>query len=134
MKLMFSTAFFTSALFAVAASASVTPTRRDIFAPPITSPTTGTVWTVKTIQNVTWDTSNPPSPITDRNRSSIRLIKSGGQLPGKSFVLADQFDILLGSIEVEVPWVVQGDDYSLVLFGDSGNRGEPFTITGGPSN
>ncbi|KAK0184950.1 hypothetical protein F5146DRAFT_209885 [Armillaria mellea] len=130
MKLTFSTAFFT-ALLAVTASASVAPTRRDIFTPPITSPTTGTVWTVKTIQNVTWDTSNPPSPITDRNRSSIRLIKSGGQLP---VVLADQFDIMLGWIEVEVPWVIEGNDYSLVLFGDSGNRGKPFTITGGPSN
>ncbi|SJL16052.1 uncharacterized protein ARMOST_19567 [Armillaria ostoyae] len=125
MKLTFSTAFLT-ALFAAAASASVTPTRRDIFTPPITSPSTGTVWTVKTIQNVTWDTSNPPSPITDRNRSSIRLIKG--------VVLADQFDILLGSIEVQVPWVSEGDDYSLALFGDSGNRGKSFTITGGPSN
>ncbi|KAK0442658.1 hypothetical protein EV421DRAFT_571007 [Armillaria borealis] len=130
MKLSFSTAFFT-ALFAAAASASVTPTRRDIFTPPITSPSTGTVWTVKTIQNVTWDTSNPPSPITDRNRSSIRLIKGGGQLP---VVLADQFDILLGSIEVQVPWVIEGDDYALVLFGNSGNRGKSFTIIGGPSN
>ncbi|KAK0216626.1 hypothetical protein EDD85DRAFT_743705, partial [Armillaria nabsnona] len=104
--------------------------RRDIFTPPITSPSTGTVWTVKTIQNVTWDTSNPPSPITDRNRSSIMLVKSGGQLPGKSLVLVDQFDILLGSIEVQVPWVIEGDDYALVLFGNSGNRGGSFTITG----
>ncbi|KAK0203260.1 hypothetical protein DFS33DRAFT_1385610 [Desarmillaria ectypa] len=128
MKLTFSAASLV-ALLAATASASVAPTRRDIFAPPITSPTTGTVWTVKTTQNVTWDTSNPPSPITDRNRSSIRLTKGGRQLP---VVLADQFDIMLGSIEVEVPWVSEGDDYALILFGDSGNWGKTFTITGGP--
>ncbi|KAK0457242.1 uncharacterized protein EV420DRAFT_1549544 [Desarmillaria tabescens] len=129
MKLTFSAAFLT-ALFAATASASVAPTRRDIFAPPITSPSTGTVWPVKTIQTVTWDTSNPPDPITDRNRSSIRLTKGGRQLP---VVLADQFDILLGKIDVEVPWATEGDDYALILFGDSGNWGETFTITGGPN-
>jgi hypothetical protein len=32
------------------------------------------------------------------------------------------FDILLGRIEVEVPFVIGGNDYSLVLFGDSGGK------------
>jgi len=45
-------------------------------------------------------------------------------------ILADKFDILLGRITVQVPWVVDGDDYQLVLFGDSGNFSPQFTITG----
>lgn len=45
-------------------------------------------------------------------------------------ILAEGFDIRLGRFEITVPWVVQGDDYSLVLFGDSGNWSENFTITG----
>ena len=27
---------------------------RDVFVPPVTSPTTGTIWTVGSQQNVTW--------------------------------------------------------------------------------
>ncbi|KAG7443506.1 uncharacterized protein BT62DRAFT_1078558 [Guyanagaster necrorhizus] len=127
MKLAFSTAFLVAFFARSTASAAV---RRDIFDPPILSPGSGTVWMVKTTQNVSWDTSNPPEPITDRNHSSIRLTKGGRQLP---LVLADQFDILLGSIEVEVPWVTEGDDYSIILFGDSGNWGETFSIKGGPT-
>ena len=29
-------------------------------------------------------------------------------------ILQNHFDILLGSIEVTVPWVVDGDDYSII--------------------
>jgi hypothetical protein len=29
-------------------------------------------------------------------------------------IMASGFDILLGSIEVAVPWVVDGDDYRIV--------------------
>ncbi|KAK0201322.1 hypothetical protein DFS33DRAFT_1266220, partial [Desarmillaria ectypa] len=129
MKFTFSTAFLTALLAAATVSASATHTKRDIFDPPILSPTTGTTWTIKTAQTVSWDTSNPPDLITNRNHSSIRLIKGGRFLP---VVLADEFDILLGSIEVQVPWVVEGNDYALVLFGDSGNVGKEFSIKGGP--
>ncbi|KAK0481205.1 hypothetical protein EDD18DRAFT_1085393 [Armillaria luteobubalina] len=128
MKVAFSTAFLTALFAGASASAAV---RRDIFDPPILSPSTGTTWTVNTTQTVSWDTSNPPNSITDRNHSSIRLIKGGRQLP---VVLADEFDILLGKIDVVVPWVIEGDDYAIVLFGDSGNRGEEFSIKGGPIN
>ncbi|KAK0184920.1 hypothetical protein F5146DRAFT_937893 [Armillaria mellea] len=128
MKIAFSTAFLT-ALFAGASATAVLP--RDIFNPPILSPTTGTTWTVNTTQTVSWDTSNPPNPITGRNFSSIRLVKADRQLP---IILADGFDILLGKIDITVPWVVEGDDYAITLFGDSGNRGDKFTIKGGPIN
>ncbi|PBK91979.1 hypothetical protein ARMGADRAFT_1013727 [Armillaria gallica] len=129
MKIAFSTAFLT-ALFA-GASASSAAVRRDIFNPPILSPSTGTTWTVNTTQTVSWDTSNPPDLITGRNFSSIRLTKGGRQLP---VVLADKFDILLGKINVKVPWVTEGDDYTIILFGDSGNWSKRFSIKGGPAN
>jgi hypothetical protein len=29
-------------------------------------------------------------------------------------ILQDKFDILLGRIEVKVPWVIDGDDYQVV--------------------
>jgi hypothetical protein len=42
-------------------------------------------------------------------------------------ILAKDFDPLAGSAQVTVPWVVNGT-YSIVLFGDSGNDSEDFTI------
>ncbi|KAK0458357.1 uncharacterized protein EV420DRAFT_1270672 [Desarmillaria tabescens] len=128
MKLAFSTALFT-ALFT---AASATPaTKRDIYTPPVLSPTTGKTWLVETTQTVSWDTSNPPDLISNRNESRIVLTKGGFFLP---YILADRFDILLGSIEVKVPLVAEGDDYAVVLFGDSGNFGKQFSIKGGPAN
>ncbi len=67
-------------------------------------------------------------------------------------VLADKFDILLGKIHIVVPWVTEGDDYTIireysfqsgitssdnlerVVFGDSGNWSKRFSIKGGPAN
>ncbi|KAK0184917.1 hypothetical protein F5146DRAFT_1072651, partial [Armillaria mellea] len=129
MKVVFSAAFLAALFAGASASAVVVP--RDIFSPPVLSPTTGTTWMVKTTQTVYWDTSSPPDNITGRNSSTIRLAKGGSQLP---VVLADGFDILLGKIGIEVPWVTEGDDYAIVLMGDSGNVGKQFSIQGGPSD
>ncbi|KAJ7111221.1 hypothetical protein C8R44DRAFT_833281 [Mycena epipterygia] len=97
---------------------------RDVFAPPITYPDAGTVWYVGQIQNVTWDTSDAPVNITNKI-GRIMLRKDGLTTP---LVLQDNFPILLGCIEVKVPCVEDGDDYQLVLFGDSGNFSPPFKI------
>ncbi|KAG6853335.1 hypothetical protein C0991_005162 [Blastosporella zonata] len=72
------------------------------------------------------DTANHPVNITNR-QGLIQLRKSGETTP---VILASGFSILLGRIEIEVPWVIDGDDYQLVLFGDSGNFSPTFTITG----
>jgi hypothetical protein len=45
--------------------------------------------------------------------------------------LAYNFDPRKGRVEVKVPWVVEGN-YTLVLYGDSGNWSEEFAIKGGP--
>ncbi|KAF9038607.1 hypothetical protein BJ165DRAFT_401863 [Panaeolus papilionaceus] len=124
--------FFTtvSTLFAAIAVAAALPTAeleaRDVFVPPITSPVAGAVWTLGQTQTVTWDTSNAPVNITNKN-GVIRLRRGTLTSP---LILAKGFDIRLGSIEVTVPLVVESDDYSLVLFGDSGNFSPEFTITG----
>ncbi|KAH9900764.1 hypothetical protein C8Q73DRAFT_832356 [Cubamyces lactineus] len=98
--------------------------KRDIFDPTVLYPHAGTVWYRGQTHNVTWDVSDPPVNITNKI-GKIMLRK--GLIP-TPLILADGFDILLGRIEVTVPWVLTGDDYSIVLYGDSGNFGQQFTI------
>ncbi|KAK0438042.1 hypothetical protein EV421DRAFT_983279 [Armillaria borealis] len=115
-------------LTALVASVLATPIHipRDVYSPPITSPDANTVWTVNTTQTVTWDASNAPVNIS--NRAEIWLRRDDF-----TFVeLAVDFDLRSGKQDVTVPWVVEGDDYIIVLFGDSGNWSPEFTITGGP--
>ncbi|KAF5362760.1 hypothetical protein D9758_011685 [Tetrapyrgos nigripes] len=97
----------------------------DVFTPAITSPKAGDVWIVGEKRNVTWDTSSPPSQITNPNG---RILLRKGETT-TNVVLASNFSILLGTVEVEVPKVfLDADDYSVVLFGDSGNFSPKFTI------
>jgi len=97
---------------------------RDVYVPPVLYPRQGTVWLVGEHHNVVWDTSNPPVNITNKI-GQILLRKADLTTP---LILADKFNILLGKIEVTVPWVQDGDDYQVVLFGDSGNFSPKFTI------
>ncbi|KAL1947929.1 hypothetical protein VTO73DRAFT_13653 [Trametes versicolor] len=98
--------------------------KRDVYTPPVLYPHAGTVWYKGQTHNVTWDVSDPPAHITNPIAS---LMLRKGQLP-TPLILADNFSILLGRIEVTVPWVTEGDDYIVVLFGDSGDWSEEFTI------
>ncbi|KAI0820169.1 hypothetical protein BC628DRAFT_1331031 [Trametes gibbosa] len=102
--------------------------KRDVFVPPVLYPHAGTVWFKGQRHNVTWDTTNAPVNIT--NKVGIIQLRKGDL--ATPLILASGFDILLGRIEVTVPWVIPDDDYSLVLFGDSGNFSPQFTI-GGPN-
>ncbi|KAJ7103885.1 hypothetical protein C8R44DRAFT_808305 [Mycena epipterygia] len=99
---------------------------RDVFTPPVTYPHAGTVWFVGQTHNVTWDTSDAPVNIT--NKIGFIMLRKGGLTT--PVILQENFSILLGRIEVKVPWVEDGDDYELVLFGDSGNFSPVFTING----
>ncbi|TDL17219.1 hypothetical protein BD410DRAFT_794518 [Rickenella mellea] len=105
---------------------------RDVWDPPVLYPHAGTVWFVGQFHNVTWDTSNPPADgdITDPT-GMISLIKGGTPLAGVGGPydpLAKGFSILDGRHQIQVPDVEPGDDYAVVLFGDSGNIGQQFTI------
>ncbi|KAF8332970.1 hypothetical protein F5887DRAFT_986179 [Amanita rubescens] len=108
--------------FATAAPAVI----RDVYVPPVIYPGNGTVWKAGSTHNVTWDTSNPPRQITNKMG---RIVFSKGGLLLLDTPLAMGFDILLGRQEITVPAnTVPGTDYAIVLFGDSGNCGEAFTI------
>ncbi|KAI0647635.1 hypothetical protein C8Q79DRAFT_907093 [Trametes meyenii] len=100
--------------------------KRDVFVPPVLYPHAGTVWSKGQRHNVTWDLSNAPVNITN-SIGTILLRKGDLATP---VVLAHGFNIRLGRIEVTVPWVVPDSDYSIVLFGDSGNFSPQFTING----
>ncbi|KAI0823551.1 hypothetical protein BC628DRAFT_517081 [Trametes gibbosa] len=98
--------------------------KRSVYTPPVLYPHAGTVWYKGQTHNVTWDVSSPPANITNR---FANLMLRKGELP-TPLILAEDFDILLGRIEVTVPWVVEGNDYIVNLFGDSGDWSEEFTI------
>ncbi|MFD9793626.1 hypothetical protein ACFWXK_22070 [Streptomyces sp. NPDC059070] len=103
--------------------------RRDVYAPPILSPVAGDVWPVGSTQTVTWDTSNPPQQITNPT-GLIALSRRGRFVNGPGGLdrpLASEFSILDGHAEITVPDVAPGE-YTVVLFGDSGNAGPPFSI------
>jgi hypothetical protein len=100
-------------------------TKRDVFVPKVVYPRAGVVWSVGQRHNVTWDTSNAPTHIS--NGASVILRKGELATP---LILAKGFDLRSGRVEVTVPWVVPGDDYTLVLFGDSGNFSPTFSIKG----
>jgi len=108
-------------------SVIATPTVRaaqDVYVPRITSPTGGANWTVGETREVTWDASSHPVNITNK-LGRVMLSKSRYITP---LILADKFDILLGRVTITVPWVVDGSDYEIVLFGDSGNYSDDIII------
>ncbi|KAH9900763.1 hypothetical protein C8Q73DRAFT_675719 [Cubamyces lactineus] len=99
--------------------------KRAIFTPRVTYPHVGTVWYKGDTHNVTWDTSDAPVNVTNRYGGRIQVRKGELITP---LILANNFDVLLGRIEVVVPFVEPGSDYSLVFFGDSGDYSDQFTI------
>lgn len=100
---------------------------RDVYVPPVTYPTAGTVWHIGQNYNVTWDTSDPPVNIT--NKYGMIVLAKGGIALDYDSPLAANFSILDGTHEITVPNVDPDDDYAIVLFGDSGNYSPEFTIT-----
>jgi len=101
------------------------PVERFVYDPPLTTPKKGAVWTVGSTQIVKWDLCDHPKHIANYTGQLV-LAKSG--LLNLEHPLAKKVDILSGEIQVIVPDVPSGHDYSLVLFGDSGNSGPQFTI------
>ncbi|KAK7056958.1 hypothetical protein VNI00_002676 [Paramarasmius palmivorus] len=95
-------------IFMTVASAPLT--KRDVYVPPLIQPSSGTVWCIGQNYNVTWDTSNPPAQITNK-QGSIVLGKDSRLL--LDHYLAKGFDILSGSTEVTCPDVAPGT-YTLV--------------------
>ncbi|KIY63348.1 hypothetical protein CYLTODRAFT_382402 [Cylindrobasidium torrendii FP15055 ss-10] len=110
-------------LFSLASATPVGPL--DIWTPTITNPTAATVWTVGQTVEVTWATDDAPENVS--NGGEVVLGKGTNFLYN---VIVDHFDLKAanGAITVTVPEVEAGDDYFVVLFGDSGNASDKFTI------
>ncbi|KAI0712265.1 hypothetical protein C8Q76DRAFT_482408 [Earliella scabrosa] len=116
---------FTFVLSLLAVVSALPLAVRDVFVPPVTSPSTGTVWTIGSQQNVTWDATNPPAQVT--NPIGRVVLAKAGRLDFEN-PIASNFSIFDGFVTVTVPDVEPGTDYTVVLFGDSGNNSEEFTI------
>ncbi|KAI0055746.1 hypothetical protein BV25DRAFT_1724835 [Artomyces pyxidatus] len=113
-------------LVSIAAAAPLDLEKRDVYTPPVLYPHSGTVWKVGARHNVTWDISDPPVNITNKvgqiwlRKGEIEWIQNG--------TLASNFSILAGRVEVTVPDTEPANDYSVVLYGDSTNWSQMFTI------
>ncbi|KAJ6585183.1 hypothetical protein B0H19DRAFT_1108669 [Mycena capillaripes] len=121
---IFFLAFF--AVFSLVASAP-TPSPRDVFSPPVLYPGNGTVWRVGKRYNVTWDLSHAPEHIT--NNMGVIILVQNHTLLNLDHPLARGFSILNARHEIVVPDVEPGNNYQILVFGDSGNTGHKFTIT-----
>lgn len=121
-KSLMSSFFALMSLLALAMSVPLQ--KRDVFVPPVLDPHQGTVWYVGQQAEVVWDTSNAPAQITN-SEGQIYLVVNN--LIDFDYLLANDFNILDGSVMVTVPDVPTGI-YAIVLFGDSGNFSQNFTI------
>lgn len=79
---LFITALF-ALLFPLSVLSAPVLVSRDVYAPPVTLPGTGSVWTVGSKQTVTWDASSPPTQITNPT-GFIRLRKANKTMSSES--------------------------------------------------
>ncbi|KAJ7133805.1 hypothetical protein C8R46DRAFT_1343125 [Mycena filopes] len=112
-----------SSLAFAATALAAGPTPLTVFSPRVTFPTVGTVLVSNASTTVTWDTTGAPTVIS--NQALLLLRKGDTTAP---FILAENFDLRTGSLDITVPNVLSGTDYEFVLFGDSGNFSPTFTI------
>ncbi|KAF9465828.1 hypothetical protein BDZ94DRAFT_1253283 [Collybia nuda] len=106
-------------------------TLRDVYSPRITNPTKSTTWVVGKSVIVTWDLHNMPKKFTNSEGTLLLgMIKKGsdGEHLDLDHPLATNFDLREGEIRLTVPHVMTGNDYIVVLMGDSGNRSPAFRI------
>ncbi|KDR82373.1 hypothetical protein GALMADRAFT_237651 [Galerina marginata CBS 339.88] len=113
------------ALVSLVSGAPIQLSRRDVFVPPVLLPNSKSVWEVGSTQTVTWDISNAPKQITN-TKAKIILVTNG--VLDFEHPLVDNCDVLAGAHQVIVPSVKPGNDYQILVFGDSGNTGDFFTI------
>ncbi|KAF8968967.1 hypothetical protein BDZ97DRAFT_1797242 [Flammula alnicola] len=127
MKFFINTLVFAVLAFvSLVSSAPVQLSARDVFVPPVLTPNVHSVWKVGSTQTVTWDLTDAPTQITN-SKAKVILVTDG--LLDLDNPLADGVDVRAGQCQVTVPNVAPGDNYQILVFGDSGNRGQFFTIT-----
>ncbi|KAK7694779.1 hypothetical protein QCA50_001967 [Cerrena zonata] len=134
------TTVFTCLAVALSASASPLSNSRvgsraaniasDVWDPKVNTPTTGTVWTTGSKQNITWDTAGIPEEALD-TPGVIYLghIENDSENLDIANPIAKGFKYRDGTVEVTVPDVETRPDYIVALLGDSGNISPQFTIS-----
>ncbi|KAJ4497100.1 hypothetical protein C8R41DRAFT_736494, partial [Lentinula lateritia] len=115
------------ALLALIHAHPVSLIARDVYVPEILTPIAGDTWVIGNTESVTWNVSSPPAQITNPV-GQILLRKGDLTQNGMCMTLAGNFSILTGNVSFIVPSVTPDDDYSIVLFGDSGNFSPVFSI------
>ncbi|TFK71399.1 hypothetical protein BDN72DRAFT_895644 [Pluteus cervinus] len=127
---MLFTQIFGLAGFLAVSSASVIsaqPQRRDVWNPRVLYPNSQTTWQPKDFHNVTWSLADEPAQIT--NPIGFITVQQVGGTETIPLIIQNNFELTAGRVEVQVPWLFPGQ-YQLILFGDSGNLSENFTIGG----
>ncbi|GJE96868.1 hypothetical protein PsYK624_130750 [Phanerochaete sordida] len=120
--------FAIGALSQLAGAAPAAHEARDIWTPQMTYPANGTVWESGKTYTVRWETKDAPVNITGGGNTGFIILRSGDyETP---VILAHDIHLRDGHVKVKAPDVFTANDYSLVLFGDSGNWGPQFTIKG----
>ncbi|KAJ3885638.1 hypothetical protein GG344DRAFT_58884 [Lentinula edodes] len=152
--------FMISCLFFSVVRALPTLLSRDVFDPPITSPSASTIWQVGQTVTVIWyvqicslypyyvihfnlciyrDITNlpPASQLTDPNGTVVLGYMASSTDSEHLMIdspLAQDFPLSDGNVSFIVPSVVTRSDYIIALFGDSGNISPTFTIQGTESS
>ncbi|GAW00162.1 hypothetical protein LENED_001662 [Lentinula edodes] len=131
--------FTISCLFFSVVRALPTLLSRDVFDPPITSPSASTIWQVGQTVTVIWDITNlpPASQLTDPNGTVVLGYMASSTDSEHLMIdspLAQDFPLSDGNVSFIVPSVVTRSDYIIALFGDSGNISPTFTIQGTDSS
>ncbi|KAI5121408.1 hypothetical protein M0805_003180 [Coniferiporia weirii] len=130
-KSLFALATFVASA-SLSAAAPTGPVIDIVYNPMITYPVAGTVWNAGEVHTVTWDTSAIPAGQNNAT-GTILLghIENNSENLNIAQPLATGFKIMSGATNITVPLVTDGDDYIVVLFGDSGNASKEFTISNG---
>ncbi|KAI9458134.1 hypothetical protein BJY52DRAFT_436966 [Lactarius psammicola] len=104
--------------------------KRIVVSPQITCPKASTTWNVGDKAIVTWDTSGIPQPSNFTGQLLLGYLTSDSENLDIDHPLAQDFLLSRGSVQITVPNVPDGNNYIVVLFGDSGNPLPQFTTTG----
>lgn len=121
-------------------SAAAELQKRIVYNPPVTTPSSNTVWHAGRTETVRWTVDQDDIPANAKNyEGTIKLgylskeDKDGGY--HLYWTLASNFPITDGEADVTLPADLEPrDDYIIVLLGDSGNRSKKFTIKNSKSH
>ncbi|KAH9979988.1 hypothetical protein BGW80DRAFT_1200049 [Lactifluus volemus] len=133
-----SRSFVAIALFSFMALAQAATLVKDnvdvVITVRITTPNAQTTWVVGTVQEVEW---NIPAISFDPSTTAkivLGYVDNNSENLCLDSPLATNVPVNAGKAMITVPNVKDGDKYIVDFFGDSGDKSDQFTITGGNSD